>query len=407
MEEVIRTDEELARQEIFGEKHVAPVETQEKESEGDEEQSKEEGNEASENESQEGNNEDSNDAEKASEDEEKHDESVFNPKDLKDEQFIDLMNQKFNTKFDTVEAAKGYFESQVSYRGQEDIIQKLVEKVKQSNNVLSHFSTENAYKVATLAKSDYPGREATLSKVMDSNVETLNDFDAIRLNEELKRGPNSRVDPLRFKLTKMGLRDLDMADFNEWDEADKEIVYGEAEDAKKALAELQGKVEIPKEGDGQDIEFLSEIERGVQEKKDNATKFAEVATPIAQSLVENLSKINPVEGSDFEYLIDLDTDSKKELTEFLVSEAIESNYDMRSDRDVKEMTGLLIQEIWATDGPKIAAAYAKAAEEKAWEEADKKYENWTPLGETQQRSSSEQKGAYTDNDAAQKLLNGR
>lgn len=399
MTDIKLTDEQLARQEIFGEKIVVSPENQDT-PDSPETPDEPEVPDAPDI-------PDVSDTPDTPDSPETPDEPVFNPENIKDEQFVELMNKKFNTKFDTVDAAKDYFSTQVSYRGQEDIIQKLVEKVKQSNNVLSHFPSENAYKAAQLAKTEYPKMETTLNEIMNSNVESLNDFDAIRLNERLKRGPDSRVDPLRFKLTKMGLRDLDVADFDEWDEADKEIVYGEAEDAKKSLMELQGKVQVPKEGEGEDLEFLSEIERGVQERSTNTQQVINDATPIAQSLVDNLSKINPVEGSDFEYLIELDSDSKKELTDFLIGEVVEGNYDVKSERDVATMTGLLVQEIWATDGPKIAAAYAKAAEDKVWEEADKKYENWTPLDEGQQRRSPKEKSDYNDNDAAQAIISGK
>ena len=207
-------------------------------------------------------------------------------------------------------------------------------------------------------------------------------------------------------MSKLGLRDLDIAEFDEWDEADKELVYGEAEDAKRELAALQSKVELPKEGSEQASELLSEIERGVQERTTNAQKAVEAATPIVESIVKGLVKINPVEGSDFEYGVSLDNDSIAELTDFLVGTAIEDGYDLRSDSAIRELNGLLQQEIWATDGPKIAAAYAKAEAEKAAAEVEKKYENWTPLDEGQQRRAKKDGEKPTDEDAAQRILRG-
>lgn len=331
---------------------------------------------------------------------------AFDINNIKEEQLLELMNKKFNVNFETMDAASGYFSSQAKLRGQEDIITKLAEELKNKSNVLSHFPSENAYKVAQLAKTDYPGKEDILSRVMNSDVKALSDLDAIRLNESLKRPSDSRVDPLRFKMSKLGLRDLDIAEFDEWDEADKELVYGEAEDAKRELAALQSKVELPKEGSEQASELLSEIERGVQERTTNAQKAVEAATPIIESIVKGLVKINPVEGSDFEYGVSLDNDSIAELTDFLVGTAIEDGYDLRSDSAIRELNGLLQQEIWATDGPKIAAAYAKAEAEKAAAEVEKKYENWTPLDEGQQRRAKKDGEKPTDEDAAQRILRG-
>lgn len=396
-EEKVLTDEELARQNIFGQAPSVPEEPEQPEKpEVPEEPEEPETPE----------NPEEPETPEEPEQPEEPEAPAFGVDDIKEEQLLELMNKKFNVNFETVDAATDYFTSQSKLRGQDEIINKLAEELKNKSNVLSHFSSENAYKVAQLAKSDYPGKEDVLSKVMGSNVESLGDFDAIRMREALKRPANSRVDPLRFKMSKLGLRDLDMADFDEWDEADKEIVYGEAEDAKMELSALQSKVELPKEGGEQASELLSEIERGVQERNTTTQKAIEEATPVMESLVKGLTKINPVEGSDFEYEVSLDSDSVKELTDFLVGTAAEGEYDLRSDSAIRELNGLLQQEIWATDGPKMAAAYAKAQVEKAIAENEKKYENWSPLDEGQQRKSKKEKGGHTDEDAARSILNG-
>ena len=129
---------------------------------------------------------------------------AFDINNIKEEQLLELMNKKFNVNFETMDAASGYFSSQAKLRGQEDIITKLAEELKNKSNVLSHFPSENAYKVAQLAKTDYPGKEDILSRVMNSDVKALSDLDAIRLNESLKRPSDSRVDPLRFKCRNLG-----------------------------------------------------------------------------------------------------------------------------------------------------------------------------------------------------------
>lgn len=403
-EQRVLTDEELAQQNIFGNppaERAAEVEEPENPDEPEEPEEPEQPENPDEDSPE---NPEEPEQPEEPEDPDEPEQPSFNIDEVKEDQVLELMNKKFNVNFETMDAATEYFASQSKLRGQDEIINKLVEELKNKSNVLSHFSSDNAYKVAQLAKSDYPGKEEVLSKVMSSDVEKLGDFDAIRLRESLKRPSNSRVDPLRFKMSKLGLRDLDMAEFDEWDEADKEIVYGEAEDAKIELAALQSKVELPKDGSEQASDLLSEIERGVQERNTITQKAIDEATPIMESLVTGLTKINPVEGSDFEYEVSLDNDSRRELTDFLVGTATEGGYDLRSDSAIRELNGLLQQEIWATDGPKIAAAYAKAEAEKAAAETEKKYENWSPLDEGQQRKSKKETGEQTDEDAAQSIL---
>ena len=391
-DEKVLTDEQLARQNIFGQAPTSveiPEEPEEPES-PEEPKSPE--------------NPEQPESPEEPESPEQPEAPSFSIDDIKEEQLLELMNKKFNVNFETMDAASGYFSSQAKMRGQEDIITKLAEELKNKSNVLSHFPSENAYKVAQLAKTDYPGKEDVLSMIMNSDVKAMNDLDAIRLNESLKRPSDSRVDPLRFKMSKLGLRDLDLAEFDEWDEADKELVYGEAEDAKRELAALQGKVEMPKEGESHVSELLSEIERGVQERTTKSQKAINDATPIIESIVKGITKINPVDGSDFEYAVSLDSDSIAELTDFGVGLAIEDGYDLRYDSAIREINGLLQQEIWATDGPKIAAAYAKAEAEKAAAEVEKKYENWTPLDEGQQRKAKKDGEKQTDEDAARRIL---
>ena len=322
---------------------------------------------------------------------------------IADDKVIALINTKFNTKFDTIEDAGDYFSTQVSYRGQEEIIKQLAEKLKESNNVLSHFPNEQMYKVATLAKSEFPGKEATLSKILNSDIAQISDFEAIRLAEELKRPANSRVNALDFKLAKLGLRDLDVSDFDEWSDMDKQIVWGEAEDAKEYLKTLDTKVTVPTNGDAGVSDFVSQIERGVQENQEKLTQLTELYQPVAESLVGNVVKINPVEGSDFQYDITLDKESRQELIDFLTAEAIEGDYNIKSDDDIRRLNRMLHSEIWATENTKIMSAYKDYVSEKVWDEARKKYENATPLDESTPPVKASD-GRVTDEDRARRIL---
>lgn len=322
---------------------------------------------------------------------------------IPDDKILGLLNTKFNVKFDTLEQANDFISNQKQFRGQEEIISQLAEKLKEKSNVLSHFPSENAYKVAYLAKEKYPQKEGVLTSIINSDVDNLPDLEAISLAEALNRPNGSKVNPLRYKLSLLGLKDLDVAEFNDWDEADKEIVYGAAEDARIALKGVQASVTVPKEGDPEITEMISQIERGVLEGRERNEKLIQVISPIAETMVKGLSKIKPVDGEDFEYAVTLDQESQKNLQEFVLAEAIEGQYNLQSDSDIRTLNNMLISEIWATDGPKILAAFGKYKEDKVWEQARRKYENAEPLNQ-QTPPSAGQKTVETDNDRARRLL---
>lgn len=321
---------------------------------------------------------------------------------IDDSKVIELINSKFNTKFDTVDEANEYFAAQKTFRGQEEIISQLVDRLKQTSNVLSHFPSEQSYKVATLAKEEFKGKESVLNNVVGKDIDQMLDFDAIRYAEQLKRPANSRVDALTFKMAKLGLRDNDISDFDNWEEADKQIVYGEAEEAKEFLKTIDGKVQVPQEGDNAINDFISQVERGVLEKNEALAKLSESYKPIAESLVSGIAKINPVDGSDFSYDVNLDDESKRDLVDFILAEAVEGGYNLKSDDDIRKLNKMLMSEVWATEWPKIVAARDAYVSEKVWDEARRKYENAAPLDDVVPPSSGGRKNA--DEDFASRIL---
>jgi hypothetical protein len=327
---------------------------------------------------------------------------------LGDDKVLELINKKFNTNFDNIDSAKETLSEQIKRTGQEEIIKKLAEKVKESSNVLSHFPTEESYKVAQLAK-EYPGKEIALAKIINSDIEKLTDFEALALAEGLKRTANSRVDPLRFKLHKIGLKEEDPADFENWEETDKEIVYGEAEDARESLKAIQSKIEVPKpDEDSSGVnEFIAEIERGAQAATDKQKELTDANQPVAESLVNGLTKIKPVEGSDFEYTVELDAESKKDLIEFAVAESIEGDYNIQSDADIRKLGGMVASEIWATDGPKITKAFGEKEFQRGVEETEKRFNNAEPLTDDVPPVDPTKKTEQSDQDRAQEILGGK
>lgn len=330
-------------------------------------------------------------------------ENVVNFDDIPDDKLLELVNKKFNTNFDTIDAASQNAASQLSMRGQEDIIQKLVAKAKE-NNVLSHFPNENAYKIAQLGK-EYPGKDDSLARVVNSDISNLSDLEAITLAAKIERPVGSKVNALNYKLRQLGLTD-DVSDFDNWDAMDKEVVIGAAEDARVSLTQLQNKIEVPSAEGGEVDEFVTGLESGFQETQAKQTELIEAHTPIATSMVDSFKTIKPVEGSEFEFTIGLDAEGKQDLTDFLVAESIEGGYDIKSDSDVRRLGAALEQEIMATEGKKIMEAYGKHVEQNTWDAAKVKYENAVPL-DTDPVPVDPKPTVMTGNDRAKEILDGK
>lgn len=324
---------------------------------------------------------------------------------IPDDKALELINTKFSSNFDSIDKAVEFFSKETQAVGSKQVIEKLTEKLKETSNILSHFPSENAYKVAQLAKDKFPGKEGLLSKIVGADLSQLSDFDAIRVAQELKRPPGSKVDGLVFQLAKMGLRDLDVAEFNDWEENDKQLVYGLAEEARMELADVGKDVEIP-QGEGGVDDFVSELMRGASEADEAQRQQIEAIKPIAESLIDSTKVIKPVEGDDFTYEINLDGEAKNTLLDYLTYEALEGKYDLKSDADVKKLQGMLNAEIMATEYSKAFAAYGKYREDKTWEAAQQKYENAEPLNDDKPPANPGER-KFTDEDAAQRILQGK
>ena len=177
-----------------------------------------------------------------------------------------------------------------------------------------------------------------------------------------------------------------------------------AEDARESLKQLQSKIEIPKEGEGGEVDsYIAEIESGFQAAEAKQKEAIETNTPIVETLVDSLTKIKPVEGSEFEFDIVMDAEGRKDYLEYLVAESVEGGYNINSDSDIRRLQGMLEQEIWASDGPKIMKAYGKHVEDKVWAEANIKFGNEQPLDSPAPPVDPTEK-VVTDEDHARKIL---
>lgn len=334
--------------------------------------------------------------------------NLINLDNLTEQQTLDLINKRLSSNFENIDAFSQFFAKETDARNAKQVIEKLIEKYKESTNILSHFPDEDAYRVAQLAKDKYPGKQTVLSRVVGRDVAQLSDFDAIRLAQELKRPQGSSVDALKFRLVQLGLRDVveEIADFDSWSEMDKMVVQGEAEDARVLLSQLGKDIEIPKEGANVD-EFVSELQSGFAEADKAQQSKIDAIKPISEKLVESLKVIQPVEGDDFTYEVSLSDEDRKGLVDYLTAEALEGGYNLQSDADVKRLQGMLNSEIMATEFSKALTAYGKVREERAWAEAQKKYENAEPLNDDRPPVNPDDNQQPSDQDYAQEILRGK
>ena len=100
----------------------------------------------------------------------------------------------------------------------------------------------------------------------------------------------------------------------------------------------------------------------------------------------------------------MDAEAKADYLEYLLAESVEGKYDIRSDSDIKRLQGMLEQEVWATDGPKIMKAYGEHVKAQTLAEATAKFNNETPLDDPVPPSDPNASAPITDNDYAKRLL---
>lgn len=303
---------------------------------------------------------------------------VLNIDDLNEEQLLKAFNKATGLELETLEGVKSYsevFEKLPENKKNLELFPKLVEKLKESTNVLSHFSDETAYKVSQLVKTneDYKGKSNIIETILRSDLTKISDLDALKLSASLA-APESVRNPLRAKIQSMGLDpDSVINDYDNLSEDDKDTIAMAAAGVKKELKQLGSGVEIPEAP----TDILKDIEAEISSSKEDLDKRRNALNPLATSMVGELKELQV--DKDFAFQLELTDAEKTEFSELVVDTLVSGEFDTSTTEGKKELWSAIEDAVWLSKRGTILEAYARDIREKAEEAARLKYDNAKPL----------------------------
>ena len=271
------------------------------------------------------------------------------------------------------------------YQKNINLFPKLVEHLKSSKDVLSHFQDETAYKVSQIAKtnSDYKGKEAVLNTVMRSDISKLSDIQVLKVAAELV-APDGVRNPLRAKISSMGLDpDEVINDYEELSDDDKDTLAMAAGVERRTLEKVGSDIEMPETVD----DVLAGIEADSKAVEDDLIARKEKMEPIAAGIVDELKEL-PI-TSDFNFAIEMSNEEKTEFAELLSETLVSGNFDVSTQEGKEELWEVLQDAVWLSKKDDIMKAYKTDLTAKADEAARIKYNNETPLGNKEPVSREE------------------
>lgn len=279
---------------------------------------------------------------------------------------------------DDIRQFSGEYNKLPDYRKNNDLVPKLVDKLKQSKNTLSLFPDETAYKVtqAVIKNPDYQGKETILRHVMSGDVKAMTNLQVLRASSELNMPPEVS-NPLKATLRSLGVSDVDTAltNYDALEEDDKDIIAMAASKERKILATIGSDIELPKD----DIDILGEIEsERTRAEEDLATRRSQIQ-PIAESLVKDFKELNV--DSDYKFQLELSADDLKEYSEFVVDAVVSGEYDLQTEAGRQELWDAVEDLVWMDKGKRQQIIKAMRGYERgnAEKEARAKYDNAKPL----------------------------
>lgn len=303
-------------------------------------------------------------------------ENVFDS--LDDEQLLKAFNKVTGLNVETIESIKEYssvFEKLPENKKNLELFPKLVEKLKESANVLSHFQDSTAYKVAQLSKGDedYRGKEGIINEILRSDFKSISDLDALKLSASLA-APGSVRNPLRAKIQSMGLDPDDViGNYDGLSEDDKDTIAMAAASVKKELRQLGEGIEIPEAP----ADILKDIEAEMTVSKEDLENKMKALSPIATSMVGELKELKV--GDDFVFQLELTNEEKTEFSELIVETLASGEFDISTEQGKKELWSTVEDAAWLSKKEVMLEAYANDIREKADEAARLKYENQKPI----------------------------
>ena len=319
------------------------------------------------------------------------------------EKEIEIFNKLTGLGVDSVDKIKEYSETLnklPEYQKKLEIYPTLLEKLKASQDVMSHFPDEQTYKVAQLIKNEkYKGKDAELTKVLKSDLSQLPELEIIKLHAGIN-APVGVKSPLRYAIRKIGLDpDEVVNNFDELSDDDKDLFYGFASQAKEELQGIGKDIEIPKSLN-EDIEALLQSE--ISSAKDDLANRQKEVMPIASSIVNEIKEFKV--DDNFSFKLDLTAEDKQEYSEFLAQAVLSGDFDVKTDEGKRDLYNALMDEIWIDNRDKILKAYETELKTKIEREFREKYDNATPLTKETPKPGSEQTPRSTMVDVIEKMI---
>lgn len=285
-----------------------------------------------------------------------------------------LFGREFKSEAE-VESFKAKMANLESSQSKVDLIPKLVEKLKSSQNILSHFKDETAYVVAQISKlEEYQGKEAVVNEILHSNIKELPSLKVIELAAKLD-APNGIRNPFRQKLLSAGLNpDAISEGYDSLSEDDKDTVDYLAAVERRNLSKLGADIQIPVSSD---IDLLAEIEaEDVRSREDLTTKRSSIA-PISKVMIDDLKELNVTDG--FKFKLEMTADDRKEYEDFVTEAVLSREYDLSTDMGKAEMLEALDDLAFIKNKRKIAIAHEKHIREEEQHNFRMKSNNAQPI----------------------------
>lgn len=301
----------------------------------------------------------------------------FDLNKLNDEQMLAAFRKITGTEA-TLDEAKRYKEVQGELSKTKDIREKfplILEKFKQSKDVLSYFEDETAYKASQLAKEErFHGKKGAIEELLRSDLKTMGALDVVKLHAKLN-APAEVRNPFRHAIKGLGLDpDAVIDNYDELDDDDKDLFDGFAAKARKELSTIGTDIQVPQIMTD-DIEKMLSDEQTA--KKDDFNAKREQIMPVSYSYVGELKELRVKD--DFIFKLDLSESEKNGYAETMTSLIQSGDFDVSTDEGKQELHQAIMDEIWLDKREEIVKAHETHLRTKLEQEFRIKYNNEVPF----------------------------
>ena len=318
---------------------------------------------------------------------------------------LSIVSKLFGMEFkapEEVEAFKAKLANLDSAQKNAELIPKLVDKIKASQNILSYFNNdEAAYKAAQLAKDpEYKGKEAVVSKVLRSNISELHPLEVIQYATALQ-SPAGVKNAYRATMVNMDFDpDLTIDQFNTLSEDDQDRIRMAAYPMQKTLANLGADIQIPA---GADLDVLTDIEAEISRNKEDLTTKRNSIAPISQALIADLKELEVVDG--FKFKVQMSSEERKEVEDFVTEAVLSKEYDLSTPAGKAEMWDAVKDLVRINHWAEIISATTKHVKEEAEASFRAKSNNAKPVNKNEPAPLNKTAPKNELQDAAIEILN--